>query len=215
MKHPKTRRMVALSLNVGLILAAGAVLLQAGAAPRTAFAAALGETEARDIATDAYIYGYPLVTMEMTRRVMTNVAKPDGSHAPMGQFAAMRTYPNATFRDITTPNADTLYEVAWIDLSKEPWVLGNPDMKGRYYMLPLLDGWTDVIKDPGTRTTGTAPQSYAITGPGFKGALPQGVTEIKSPTNLVWVLGRIYSTGTPDDYAEVHALQDKMILVPL
>lgn len=63
-------------------------------------------------ATDAYIYGYPLITMEMTRRVMTNVAKPEGTHAPMGQFVHLRTYPTAAFRDITAPNADTLYSLA-------------------------------------------------------------------------------------------------------
>jgi hypothetical protein len=211
----KHRRTAALALNAGLLLAAGAVLLQAAAAPTTVLAAPLSETEARDIATEAYIYAYPLVTMELTRRVMTNAAIPDGNHAPMGQFAAMRTYPSATFRELTAPNADTLYEVAWLDLAKEPWILSTPDMKGRFFLMPVLDAWTEVIKDPGTRTTGTGPQTYAITGPGFKGALPQGATEIKSPTNMVWLLGRIYSTGTPEDYAEVHALQDKMALVPL
>jgi hypothetical protein len=74
------------------------------------------------LATDAYIFGYPLVTMEMTRRVMTNAAAPEGMRAPMGQFAKARTYPDASFRDVTAPNADTLYTVAWIDVGAEPWV---------------------------------------------------------------------------------------------
>jgi hypothetical protein len=65
--------------------------------------------EASKLGMEAYIYGYPLVTMEMTRRVMTNVEHPEGDHAPMGQFANLRKYPNATFRDVTAPNADTLY----------------------------------------------------------------------------------------------------------
>lgn len=82
---------------------------------------------------EAYIYGYPLVTIEMTRRVMTNVAEPKGTHGPMRQFVKMRQYPTAAFKDVTAPNADTLYTVAWLDLSKEPWVLSLPDMKGRYY----------------------------------------------------------------------------------
>jgi hypothetical protein len=79
---------------------------------------ALARQEAIDIGTEAYIYGYPLVTMEMTRRVMTNVARPDGAHAPMGQFALMRQYPDASFHDVTAPDADTLYSIAWLDLSK-------------------------------------------------------------------------------------------------
>lgn len=175
----------------------------------------LGGLEEFWLATDAYVYGYPLVTMEMTRRIMTNVAAPAGTRAPMGQFARIREYPNAAFRDVTAPNADTLYTIAWADVGKEPWILSLPDMKGRYYLFPLLDGWTTVFQSPGKRTTGTGAQTYAITGPGWKGTLPAGVTEYKSPTSLVWMLGRIYCTGTPEDYAAVHALQDQCRLVPL
>jgi len=167
------------------------------------------------IASDAYIYGYPLVTMEMTRRIMTNVASPTGMRAPMGQFAKAREYPTAAFRDVTAPNADTLYTVAWLDLGKEPWVLSIPEMKDRYYLIPLLDRWTNVFQVPGKRTTGGGAQTYALTGPGWKGVLPAGVKEYKSATDLVWILGRIYCTGTPEDYAAVHALQDQFKLVPL
>ena len=167
------------------------------------------------LATDAYIYGYPLVTMEMTRRVITNVVAPVGTRGPMGQIIKLRQYPDASFRDITAPNADTLYTTAFFDVGKEPWVLSIPDMNGRYALLPMLDGWTTVFQAPGKRTTGTGAQTYAITGPGWKGALPAGVKEYKSPTNLVWLLGRIYCTGTPEDYAEVHKLQDEFKLVPL
>ena len=173
------------------------------------------EAEALVLATEAYVYGYPLVTMEMTRRIMTNVEQPEGNRGPMGQFIRARTYPDAKFRDVTAPNADTLYTTAWFDLSKEPWIISVPDMKGRYFLLPMLDGWTDVFQVPGKRTTGTKAQTFAITGPGWSGELPKGVTEYKSPTGLVWLLGRIYSTGTPEDYKAVHALQDKMSAVPL
>lgn len=166
-------------------------------------------------ATDAYIYGYPLVTMEFTRRIMTNVAAPAGNRGPMGQFVRAREYPDASFRDVTAPNADTLYTTAWVDLGAEPWVLSIPDMKGRYFLFPMLDGWTNVFQVPGSRTTGTGAQTYAITGPGWSGKLPAGVTEYKSPTDMVWILGRIYCTGTPEDYAAVHALQDQCQLVPL
>ncbi|MDX3971771.1 MAG: DUF1254 domain-containing protein [Bradyrhizobium sp.] len=167
------------------------------------------------VAQDAYIYGYPLVTMEYTRRVITNVASPAGNRAPMGQFIKLRQYPDASFRDVTAPNADTLYTTAFIDVEKEPWVLSIPDMKDRYFLFPMLDGWTDVFQAPGKRTTGAGAQTYAITGPGWKGSLPSGVKEYKSPTSLVWILGRIYCTGTPEDYATVHAAQDQCKLVPL
>ena len=167
------------------------------------------------LATDAYIYGYPLVTMEMTRRVMTNVATPSAAKAPMGQLIKMREYPNASFRDVTAPNADTLYTTAWVDLSAEPWIFSIPDLKGRYALFPLLDGWTEVFQVPGKRTTGTGAQTYALTGPGWTGTLPPGVTQYRAPTNMVWLLGRIYCTGTPEDYKAVHEIQDAIQLAPL
>jgi hypothetical protein len=166
-------------------------------------------------ASDAYVYGYPLVTMEMTRRVLTNVAQVEGTRGPMGQVIKMRAYPDASFRDVTAPNADTLYTTSFFDVGDEPWVLSVPDMKGRYFLLPFLDGWTNVFSVPGSRTTGTQAQTFAITGPGWSGAVPEGLTQLKSPTAIVWLLGRIYCTGTPEDYAEVHALQDAFKLQPL
>src|SRR5262247_1657220 len=161
------------------------------------------------LATDAYIYGYPLVTMEMTRRVVTNVPAVAGTRGPMGQIIKLRHYPDASFRDVTAPNADTLYTTAFFDVGNEPWVLSVPDMKDRYFLLPMLDGWTNVFQVPGKRTTGTKAQTYALTGPGWKGTLPAGVKELKSPTNMVWILGRIYCTGTPPDYKAVHEAQDQ------
>ena len=171
--------------------------------------------EAISIAQDAYIYGYPLVTFDMVRRQQTNVAIPDAEHAPMGQIIKMRSYPAADNHCCAAPNADTLYTEVWLDVSKEPWVFSIPDMGDRYYMMPMLDGWSEVFAVPSSRTGGGKPQTYAITGPGWSGTLPDGVTQVKSPTGMVWILGRIYSTGTPQDYAAVHALQDKFAAVPL
>ena len=177
--------------------------------------APLTPDEAAEIGTEAYIYGYPLVTMEYTRRVLTNVEKPEGKAAPMGQLLRLRAYPTPEDKQVTAPNADTLYTITWLDVSKEPWILSLPDAQDRYYLMPMLDGWTDVFQDPGKRTTGTGPQKYAITGPGWSGTLPDGVTEYKSPTSLVWILGRIYCTGTPEDYDAVHKMQDDISVVPL
>ena len=174
-----------------------------------------GVEEAVATAVDAYVYGYSLITMDMTRKQTTNVAEPDATHAPMGQLLKFRTYPPASMHTVTAPNADTLYTTAWLDVSREPWILSVPDMGDRYYLLPMLDGWTDVFQVPGKRTTGDKAQKYAITGPGWSGTLPDGVTEYKSPTGMVWILGRIYCTGTPEDYKAVHAVQDEFSLVPL
>lgn len=171
--------------------------------------------DAVSIATDAYIYGYPLVTMDMTRKRLTNVAVPGEANAPMGQMIRLRAYPAVDNHAVTAPNADTLYTTSFFDVSKEPWLLSVPDMGNRYYLLPFLDGWTDVFEVPGTRTTGEKAATYAITGPGWSGTLPDGVKELKSPTGMVWLLGRIYCTGTPEDYKAVHALQDKFVLTPL
>lgn len=178
-------------------------------------AQSLSEEETLKLGTEAYIYGYPLVTMEFTRRVMTNTVSPEGTHAPMGQFVLMRKYPDASFRDVTAPNADTLYSPVWLNLAKEPYVLSLPNEEGRYFLMPMLSGWTEVFAVPGKRTSGTDAQTYVITGPNWKGQLLEGMKEIKSPTDMVWILGRTYCTGTPEDYKACHALMDKYQLVPL
>lgn len=192
-----------------------AVLLVTHTVETTVVRAQADDKQAVEVGVAAYVYGYPLITMEFTRRVMTNTAAPQGTHAPMGQFVRMRKYPDAKFRDVTAPNADTLYSTAWLDLSKEPYVLSLPDMGNRYFLMPMLDGWTNVFQVPGTRTTGNKAQTYAITGPGWHGSLPEGMKELKSPTSMVWILGRTYCTGTPEDYQACHAVMDKYDLRPL
>ena len=177
--------------------------------------APLTAAQATELGMEAYIFGYPLITMEYTRRGLTNVEKVEGSRAPMGQLARLRQYPAVDDHLVTAPNADTLYTTGFIDVSKEPYILSLPDANDRYYLFPMLDGWTNVFQVPGKRTTGTKAQKYAITGPGWKGTLPADVKEYKSPTAIVWILGRIDCTGTPEDYAAVHKLQDEISIVPL
>jgi len=200
-------------------LLAGIGLAAATASPAMAWDGLIHDltedVEAFRILSDAYIYGYPLVTMEMTRRVFSNVPKPEAMRAPMGQLARVRSYPDASYRDVTAPNADTLYTTGFIDVGDEPYVVELPDLKGRYALFPFLDGWTEVFQVPGKRTTGTGAQTYLVTGPGWKGTVPAGMKQYKSQTSIVWLLFRIYCDGTPQDYAAVHAVQDQIKVYPL
>ena len=161
------------------------------------------------LGVEAYTYGYPLVLMDVSRRVMT--AGPEGRP---NQFYHMRTFPDYTFTDVVSPNVDTLYSSAWLDLTKEPIILSVPAEGRRYYLMPILDAWTDVIASPGTRTTGDGKGDFAITGPRWRGTLPEGVKQIQSPTAMAWLLGRTEADGKAD-LAAVHAIQDQYRLTPL
>ena len=173
------------------------------------------EQEAAALGVEAVVYGLPLLIGDVTKRVTTNVAEPqpDG-HAPVNQFGNMYKYPTAADKDVVRLNVDTLYSFGWLDLSKEPIVLSVPDTKGRYYLMPVIDAWTNVFASPGKRTTGTKAGNFAIVGPNWKGTLPKGVKELKSPTNTALIAGRTQANG-PADYKVVNALQKQYKLTPL
>ena len=113
---------------------------------------AVSAADAQTIGIEAYIYLYPLVTMEITRRQMTNLpAGTKPAFGPMGEFAHVREFPPADFKAVVRPNFDTLYSAAWLDLTEEPMIVSVPDTDGRYYLLPLYDMWTDAFAVPGQR----------------------------------------------------------------
>ncbi|MBO0861460.1 MAG: DUF1254 domain-containing protein [Chloracidobacterium sp.] len=170
--------------------------------------------DASKIAVEAYIFGYPLVLMDVTRQVLTAVPKVGQRKAPVNQFLHIREFPDHTFTDVVSPNVDTLYSSAWLDLAKEPIILSVPDVGKRYYLMQMLDAWTNVIAAPGSRATGNDRGDFAIVGPQCKGKPPADLKEIRSPTNMVWLIGRTQTDGK-GDYAAVHAIQDQYKITPL
>jgi hypothetical protein len=170
--------------------------------------------EAQEIAIDAYIYGYSLITTEVTRVQMSNVPKVEEMRAPTGTFFNIKGYPPATYRGVSATNADTLYSVAWLDLS-EPQVFSHPEIKKRFFTFELVDLWMIVKNSVGTNTSGSKAMTYLFTGPGWKGKVPAGMTHISFPTRYMVILGRTYALNTKKDLAKVHKLQAQYKVMPL
>jgi hypothetical protein len=175
------------------------------------------EQEAHAIGVNAYLYFYSLVTMDLTRKQLTNVeAGKDPLKGPMNTISNIPAFPSADLKVVVRPNFDTLYSSAWLDLAKEPVVVSVPDTGGRYYLLPMLDMWTDVFASPGWRTTGTQAGNFMVAPLGWRPdlrdrfidefKLPKDIQRIDAPTPYVWIIGRTKTDG-PSDYDAVHKVQ--------
>ena len=144
----------------------------------------------------AYLYGYPIVIMDETRKSMQ--AGYLETNKRVNHFTHVQIFPDHNFRNVVRPNVDTLYSVAWLDLTKDPVILSVPDMQDRYYVMPLMDPWTNVFASIGTRETGSQAGEYLIAGPNWSGTAIKGVPVIKAPTNMLWLIGRIQTNGVSD-----------------
>ncbi|WP_030904261.1 DUF1254 domain-containing protein [Streptosporangium amethystogenes] len=179
------------------------------------------------IATDAYVFGYPLVLMDITKAIDTNI-DPDhkDEHAPINQFVHVRDLPAPEDRTVVRTNQDTLYSFAWLDLTTEPIVLSLPDMQAkerdddterpRYWLMQIMDAWSNTLHNPGQTITDT-PAAFLLSGPGWNGDAPADTTPLSMPTNTVWIVGRteLKALGDEAELDNVHALQDDMRLIPL
>jgi hypothetical protein len=200
-------------LKLTLCLCLGAAAMPAAPAQ----AAPITEQEAHAIAVDAYIYFYSLITMDVTRKQFTNIEQgKELGKGPMNTFNNIPEYPPANFKGVVRSNFDTLYSSAWLDMSKEPVVVTVPDTDGRYYLMPMLDMWTDVFASPGWRTTGTKAGTFLVTPAGWRPdlrdrfidefRLPKDTQRIEAPTPYAWIIGRTKTDG-PADYDAVHKIQ--------
>jgi DNA sulfur modification protein DndE len=189
------------------ILAAGTAVVGNG---QTSDQAQLAGLPSFADGVEAYIYGYPLVVMAMTERVVTTT--PDATtklgRAPINQFAKATMLPNASYTDVVLPSTTTLYASAFLNLTAEPIILHIPNIKNRFYLLQMLDAWTNVSPDsPGTRI-GSTEGDYALVGPDWKDSLPSGISHtIRMPTNTMWIIGRLYASGTD---ADLHVVTDEI-----
>lgn len=174
--------------------------------PAVASSAPLSAQELRDTAVDAYLYAYPLVLMEATRRSSTQVQHALAGKAPMNQFGHRTVFPDPGNTDVAWPSTDMLYSSLWYDVSRQPLVIRVPASGGRYYALSLLDMWTDEFDSRGTRTTGNGEQTFVIVGPHWQGIAPAGMDVVRSPTNMGWLIARIQAGGA-HEYAAVNQFQ--------
>jgi len=187
--------------------------------------AAITEQEAHAIGVNAYLYFYPLISFDITRLYSTNV-EPDKEplKGPMNTFASAAAYPAGDNKFVVRVNFDTLYSIAYLDLTKEPMVVSSPDTNGRYFLLPMLDAWTDVFSSPGWRTTGTQAQTFLIVPQNWRPdlrdrliedfKLPKDIQVIDAPTPYLVIIGRTKTDG-PQDYDVVHKIQAGYKVAPL
>ncbi|MDZ4858277.1 MAG: DUF1254 domain-containing protein [Candidatus Hydrogenedentes bacterium] len=186
-------------------LTAIALILCASVSPAATYYV-VNEPEMDQIAVDAYLYTYPLLVMDMTRRCLTYPLCVDGV-GPANQFNHMRIFPKAGFDTVLHANVDTLYSSAWLDLRQGPVLVSVPDTAGRYYLIQMMDMWSDVFASVSPRTAGAGANRFLVTPPGWTGEIAADVTVFESPTPHVWAIARTLVHGRTD-FENAHIIQD-------
>jgi len=166
-------------------------------------------------AMEAYVYGFPLVLMDVTSKTLTSVPKAGEYHAPINQLLRMRTFVNPDYKDVVRISRNGLWSGGVFDLDQEPVVFSYPDSKGRYFVIQLMNYWTDDFASIGSRTTGTAAGNFLIAGPKWHGTPPPDIKDVyHCSTRFGWVLVQMAAKG-PEEFKEINALQDQLKITPL
>ncbi|MGW4243148.1 DUF1254 domain-containing protein [Nocardia sp. NPDC004722] len=206
---PRVNRRMAIGLGAAALAALGLTACGKSSSGSSATSTSAASTDPHEIAADAYVFGFPLVLMDVTRE----------TGGPANQFVHQNP-PTPDEKQVVRLNLDTLYSQAWLDLRAEPMVVQVPAIEGRYWLMQFLDAWTNTVHDPGSvnprLATGAPhpPYTYLITGPSWKGTVPAGMTQLAMPTGTTWLLGRIEYKGD-NDIDNVRALQQQLKLAPL
>lgn len=142
------------------------------------------------ITTEGYIYGFPIVLMDETRKGMTDPERSCTFGADINTFKHVFDLPDPDFKAVVRPSVDTLYSSAMLDLSESPVILTLPEVTDRYVLMALLDAWSNNFAGIDKTGDNTLAGRYMITGPDWRGRVPNNMTHIPAPTNLVWIIGR-------------------------
>ncbi|MFI6222377.1 DUF1254 domain-containing protein [Nocardia salmonicida] len=198
-------------LGLGAAVAVGAVLPGCGGDEPTSLPVrTTGRPDVLALAIDAYIFGYPLIMMDMMRAASGPTNSLDHS-----------VLPDPYDRGVARLSNDMVYTQAWLDLTDEPMVLQIPGAEpDRFWLFQLLDGWGNTVHDLTSENPRTAvnadgpPFTYLLTDPQWTGKLPAGTTRLRMPTELCTIVGRIQING-PEDAPKVNQWQQRMKLIPL
>lgn len=171
-------------------------------------------TKAYKVGLEAYTYGLPLLTTNTTFMTMTSVNVSNGAFGPVNQFNNVRSVNNAGSTEVVAPGSTSLSSIAWLDLRREPQVLHVPQVTDHYFVLALIDPYTENVTDLGTASN-TKPGDYVIAGPGQRHVrIPAGTRRIDVRYSRIWIIGSTQLKG-PGDVANVTKIQDGYTLTPL
>ena len=163
---------------------------------------------ARSLIEQAFIFSFPLVLMDITKEVSTNTVEPSKSKAPVNCFFHAKALATSEFRQVVTPNVDTLYSQVFFDLKDDALVVKKP-YADRYLTFQIMDAWSNTVATLGTGGDTDGEKTYILTGPSFRGDIPEGMDRIEVPTSIGWLLGRTICYGA-EDIPNIYKLQSEM-----